>query len=65
MTNQKLLEKNAEKRTIEKSIEEYIIENGKYLLITLNSIDISGKLKVEHKTVNINDNSLKKNKDVV
>ena len=42
------------------AFEEYIIENGKYLLITLNSIDISGKLKVEHKTVNINDNSLKK-----
>jgi type I restriction enzyme S subunit len=42
------------------AFEEHVIENGKYLLITLNSIDINGKLKTEHKTVNINDNSLKK-----
>lgn len=44
-----------------KSFEQEVCENGTYNLITLNSIDIDGKLKSEHKTVNINDNSLNKN----
>jgi type I restriction enzyme S subunit len=43
------------------SFEEYVVEDGLYKLITLNSIDITGKLKEEHKTVNVTDNSLNKN----
>ena len=34
------------------SNEENIINNGNYLLITLNSIDINGRLKKEHKRIN-------------
>ena len=34
------------------SYEKEISENGKYKLITLNSIDIEGKLKVNHKKIN-------------
>ena len=37
-----------------------VVENGVYNLVTLNSIDIEGKLKPTHKKVNITDNSLKK-----
>lgn len=33
------------------SNEEYIVSNGQYSLITLNSIDINGRLKNEHKKV--------------
>lgn len=33
------------------SFEKNVIENGKYNLITLNSIDINGNLKNKHKTV--------------
>lgn len=43
------------------SFESDVIEDGQYNLITLNSIDINGELKLEHKRVNINDNSLSKN----
>lgn len=34
------------------SFENEIVENGKYYLITLNSLDIHGNLKKEHKTIN-------------
>jgi len=44
-----------------KSFENEVIENGDFYLITLNSIDISGKLKGEHKRVSKSDNSLIKN----
>jgi type I restriction enzyme S subunit len=44
-----------------KSNEDNVIDDGEFFLITLNSIDISGKLKQEHKRVAINDNSLIKN----
>jgi len=44
-----------------KSFENDIIEDGTYNLVTLNSIDINGCLKNEHKKVNINDSSLNKN----
>ena len=40
------------------SFEKHVVDNGTYKLITLNSIDITGILKEEHKTVNITDNSL-------
>jgi len=43
------------------SFEKEVVKNGKYYLITLNSIDINGDLKQEHKTINITDNSLNKN----
>ena len=43
------------------SFEKSVVENGKYNLITLNSIDINGKLKEHHKTVNETDNSLAEN----
>jgi type I restriction enzyme S subunit len=43
------------------SFEKYVVANGKYYLITLNSININGDMKLEHKTINRNDNSLKKN----
>ena len=43
-----------------KSFESEIVENGNYLLITLNSINIKGKLKPEHLKVNSFDNSLEK-----
>ena len=42
------------------SLENYVVNNGKYNLITLNSINIEGNLKKEHKTVNINKNLLNK-----
>jgi type I restriction enzyme, S subunit len=42
------------------SFEKEVVENGKYNLVTLNSIDIEGKLKPTHKKVNITDNSLNK-----
>ena len=46
-----------------KSLENEIAENGQYFLITLNSIDISGKLKTDnnHKRVSNTDFSLRKN----
>lgn len=43
-----------------KSFEKFIVENGKYKLITLNSLDINGKIKKEHLQVNIYDGSLRK-----
>jgi len=43
------------------SFEKYIIENGNYYLITLNSIDIKGELKKEHKTIDKKDVFLSKN----
>jgi len=42
------------------SFESEVVDNGKYYLITLNSIDINGNMKLEHKTINSNNNSLKK-----
>ncbi|WP_396158746.1 restriction endonuclease subunit S [Flavobacterium sp.] len=42
------------------SFENYVCSDGQYNLITLNSIDINGKIKKEHKKVSISDNSLKK-----
>ncbi|MFA6618849.1 MAG: restriction endonuclease subunit S [Candidatus Neomarinimicrobiota bacterium] len=42
------------------SFEKVIVEHGPYNLITLNSIDINGKLKSTHKKVNVTDNSLNK-----
>lgn len=43
------------------AFEKCIAKNGQYNLITLNSIDINGKLKTFHKTVNEADWYLKKN----
>lgn len=43
-----------------KTFENNVVENGKYFLITLNSLDIKGTLKKEHKTINVKDNCLKK-----
>ena len=43
------------------SFEKQIIENGKYNLITLNSIDINGELKKQHKTINLKSDFLKIN----
>ena len=42
------------------SFEKFVIKNGKYFLITLNSIDINGKLKKDHKRVDKADWYLKK-----
>jgi type I restriction enzyme S subunit len=42
------------------SFEKYVSEDGKYNLISLNSIDIKGKIKETHKKVTVNDNSLSK-----
>ncbi|MFA5047850.1 MAG: restriction endonuclease subunit S [Patescibacteria group bacterium] len=42
------------------SYEDSVVENGKYNLITLNSIDIDGKLKSNHKKVNDSDWFLQK-----
>ena len=47
-----------------KPYERFVIPDGAYLLITLDSIGIDGKLKREHKRVGFNDGSLRKN-DVV
>ena len=44
-----------------KSFENEVSENGEFFLVTLNSIDISGKLKPEHKKVIQTDFSLIKN----
>jgi len=41
------------------SFEKLVVESGSYNLITLNSIDINGKLKLTHKKVAETDNSLK------
>ncbi|MDV5392110.1 restriction endonuclease subunit S [Shewanella xiamenensis] len=43
-----------------KPYEEFVVENGKYQLITLDSVSISGVLKNKHKTVNFVDGSLSK-----
>ncbi|MFV0229850.1 restriction endonuclease subunit S [Empedobacter falsenii] len=43
-----------------KSFENDLDDNGKYFLISLNSIDISGELKKTHKRLNNSDNSLSK-----
>ncbi len=42
------------------AFESDVVENGEFYLITLNSIDINGKLKSDHKKINYTDNSLKK-----
>ena len=44
-----------------KSLENEISDSGQFFLITLNSIDISGKLKADHKRVSRTDFSLIKN----
>ena len=41
-----------------KSFEKFIVEKGKYKLITLNSLDINGKIRKEHLQVNVYDGSL-------
>jgi type I restriction enzyme S subunit len=41
-----------------KTLEKYITKNGKYYLITLDSLDIEGKLKKEHLRTNFNGNFL-------
>ena len=43
-----------------KSFEDYITENGNYFLITLNSLDIEGRLKNDHLRIDFNDKSLNK-----
>lgn len=43
------------------AFENNLVENGNYNLITLNSIDITGKLKNKHKTVGFADWYLEKN----
>jgi type I restriction enzyme S subunit len=43
------------------SFEKDVIEDGKFNLITLNSLDISGNLKINHKTISFCDGSLAKN----
>jgi type I restriction enzyme S subunit len=43
------------------SFEKLVTDNGKYFLITLNSIDIDGKIKNKHKRVDGADWYLKKN----
>lgn len=42
------------------SFEDKVVVNGKYYLVTLNSIDINGNLQKTHKRVDVTDNSLKK-----
>lgn len=42
------------------SFENYVCNEGQYNLISLNSIDINGKIKKDHKKVSISDNSLNK-----
>jgi type I restriction enzyme S subunit len=42
------------------SFESFVCPEGEYNLISLNSLDINGKLKAQHKKVSTNDNSLKK-----
>lgn len=42
------------------SFENFVSNEGSYNLISLNSIDINGKLKKQHKKVTITDNSLQK-----
>jgi len=44
-----------------KSFENHIVVYGNYFLITLNSLDITGKLKNNHLRVSFNDKSLNKN----
>jgi type I restriction enzyme, S subunit len=43
------------------SHEKSVVESGKYHLISLNSIDIEGRLKQDMKRINDTDNSLQKN----
>lgn len=43
-----------------KSFESNIVNDGDYYLITLDSLDITGKLKSEHLKTNVNDRSLNK-----
>ncbi len=42
------------------AFENQLSENGKYFLISLNSLDINGNLKQEHKRLDFSDNSLQK-----
>lgn len=42
------------------SFEKYVCDDGIYNLISLNSIDINGKIKNSHKKVSVTDNSLQK-----
>ncbi|NMB47972.1 hypothetical protein GYA13_00825 [Candidatus Kuenenbacteria bacterium] len=44
-----------------KSLERYIDNSGDYYLMTLNSLDINGRLKEDHLRVKFSDNSLSKN----
>lgn len=42
------------------AFENQLTKDGQYFLISLNSLDINGNLKKEHKRLNITDNSLQK-----
>lgn len=42
------------------SFEKFVCDDGIYNLISLNSIDITGKIKNSHKKVSVTDNSLQK-----
>jgi type I restriction enzyme, S subunit len=48
-----------------KPYEPNFVNKGKYKVITLDSIDINGKLKTEHRRTNLYDGSLKKNDIVI
>ncbi|MFZ2126517.1 MAG: restriction endonuclease subunit S [Candidatus Microsaccharimonas sp.] len=48
-----------------KPFETFVEENGKYKLITIDSVDINGKLKTKFKTVNQADGSLSKNDIII
>ncbi len=43
------------------AFEQYLVADGRYYLITLNSIDIEGNLKSKHKTVSTADWYLEEN----
>jgi type I restriction enzyme S subunit len=43
-----------------KPYEDFVVSGGRYQLITLDSISISGQLKSEHRTVDFSDGSLRK-----
>ena len=43
-----------------KTLEKFVVEDGEFFLITLNSIDIKGSLKTNHLTINRSDNFLER-----
>ncbi len=48
-----------------KPFESFVSKNGPFYLITLDSIDIDGNLKADHKRIDFYDNSLKKDDIVI